>query len=73
MAKTTMVGVRLSPAERDALERACHHEHRSMSSLGRILILQWMRAGGWLPADNGQANADNSRQGALKHNPTATD
>ena len=50
MAKTDPIGVRLEPAEREALERAAAADDRSMSALARKMIVDALRKGGWLKA-----------------------
>ena len=51
MAKTGHVGIRLEPEERDALERAAAADGRTMSSLARKIIVEWLRKNGWLKAE----------------------
>jgi hypothetical protein len=43
MAKTAPVGIRLDPDERAALERAAADDDRSVSSLARKIIYDWLR------------------------------
>jgi hypothetical protein len=48
MAKNTPLGIRLEDEERDALERAALADDRSMSALGRKILVEWLRKNGWL-------------------------
>jgi len=48
MAKTDPIGIRLDPAERSALEKAAAVDDRSMSSLARKVLADWLRKNGWL-------------------------
>ncbi len=47
MAKTHALGIRLDPAEREALEAAATADGRSMSALGRKILSDWLRDNGW--------------------------
>ena len=48
MVKTDPIGIRLEPAERDALERAAAGDDRPMSALARKVLVDWLRKNGWL-------------------------
>ena len=48
MVKTDPIGIRLDPAERDALERAAASDDRTMSALARKVLADWLRKNGWL-------------------------
>ncbi len=48
MAKTKHIGVRLEPAERDALERAATGDDRPTAALVRKIVVEWLRANGHL-------------------------
>lgn len=48
MAKNLPLGIRLESDERAALEKAAASEVLSMSSLGRKIIVEWLRKRGWL-------------------------
>jgi hypothetical protein len=48
MAKNTPLGIRLEDDERDALEKAAIADDRSMSALGRKVLVEWLRKNGWL-------------------------
>ena len=50
--KTEPIGIRFTPEERAALERAAQADERSMSALGRKVILEWLRKGGWLEKEH---------------------
>ena len=46
--KTDPIGVRFSTDERAALEKAAAADDRSMSALARKIVVEWLRANGWL-------------------------
>lgn len=48
MAKVAPIGIRLSAEERAALERAAQSDDRSMSSMARKIIADWLRGKGLL-------------------------
>jgi predicted transcriptional regulator len=48
MAKTNAIGVRLSPEEREALDKAARSDDRSISALARKIISDWLREKGHL-------------------------
>lgn len=48
VAKDPALGIRLEPDERAALERAAKDDQRSLSALGRKIIVAWLREKGWL-------------------------
>ena len=50
MSKKPPIGIRLEPDERAALEKAAASEVVSMSGLGRKIMVEWLRKGGWLKA-----------------------
>jgi hypothetical protein len=50
MAKTDPIGIRLDPAEKAALERAAATDDRSISALGRKIIVEWLRKNGHIKA-----------------------
>ncbi len=47
--KTAQVNLRIDPALKEAAERAAQHENRSLTSLIEKLLLDHLRAGGFLP------------------------
>jgi hypothetical protein len=49
--KTDQIGVRITPEERTALERAAAADDRSISWLCRKVIVDWLREHGHLAAD----------------------
>jgi hypothetical protein len=51
MARIGHVGIRLEPEERDALELAAAADERTISSLARKIIVEWLRKNGWLKAE----------------------
>ena len=48
MVKTDPIGIRLEPAEREALERAAAADDRTMSAFARRVLVEWLRKGGRL-------------------------
>ena len=54
MIRSVTYNVRLSPAERDALERAAAADERPPSTLLRKLLLQWLREHGWMTTESKQ-------------------
>jgi hypothetical protein len=48
MTKKPPLGIRFEPYEQDALEAAAKADDRPTSALGRKIILDWLRANGWL-------------------------
>jgi hypothetical protein len=48
MAKRTPLGIRLEDDEHAALEKAAAQEVLSMSTLGRKIIVEWLRKNGFL-------------------------
>ena len=55
MPKRPPLGIRFEDQEQDALERAAKADERPTSAMGRKIILDWLRANGFL------AEAPNSR------------
>ena len=49
MTKKPPLGIRFEPDEQAALEAAAKADERPTSALGRKIILDWLRANGWLP------------------------
>ncbi len=48
MAKSGGVPVRFDQAEREALQQAALEDSRSMSALARKIVIEWLRANGFL-------------------------
>lgn len=48
MGKTPSLGVRLQPETKAALERAAKDDVRSVSSLVEKILIEWLRAKGYL-------------------------
>lgn len=48
MGRQEVVGVRLYPQERKALENAANAEGRQVSTLARLVISDWLRRNGWM-------------------------
>ena len=55
MEKTDPIGIRLEPAEREALERAAAADDRTMSAFARRVLVEWLRKGGWLKKERAVA------------------
>ena len=53
--KKRLLGVMLDPEEKGALAEAAAAERRSMSQLAEIIIADWLRERGRLPARDGTA------------------
>lgn len=53
--KKRLLGVMLDPEEKGALAEAARAERRTMSGLAAIIIADWLRERGWLPAQDGAA------------------
>lgn len=49
MAKTTPIGVRISPDTKEALARAAKDDRRSAASLVDKILTDWLRERGYLP------------------------
>lgn len=49
MAKTHPLGFRVEPEVKEALERAAKADHRSVSSLIEKILVEWLKANGFLP------------------------
>ena len=49
MTKKPPLGIRFEPDEQEALERAAKADTRPTSAMGRKIILDWLKANGWLP------------------------
>jgi predicted transcriptional regulator len=45
-----VLGIRLAPTIRAALERAAEAEARTLSAMAQVAIADWLRRGGWLAA-----------------------
>jgi hypothetical protein len=56
--KTLPVSVRLLPDTKAALEKAAKDDLRSTSSLMEKILVEWLRAKGYLPAGGPDAVAD---------------
>ena len=50
MIKTPSLGIRVQPETKVALERAAKDDLRSVSSLIEKILVEWLRAKGYLPA-----------------------
>ena len=57
MAKTAPIGIRWAPDERAALERAAAADDRSVSSLARKIISDWLRKNSWLKSSKPSGKA----------------
>lgn len=51
MKKTPSFGIRVQPETKAALERAARDDLRSVSSLIEEILVEWLRAKGYLPGD----------------------
>jgi len=51
MTKTDPIGVRLAPAEREALEKAAAADDRALSAMARKILVEWLRKHGHLKAN----------------------
>lgn len=51
MAKNVALGIRLEPAERDALDRLAAEQRRPVSSLARAAIADWLEERGFLASE----------------------
>jgi hypothetical protein len=51
MAKGASIALRLDDNEREALERAAQADDRTMSALVRKILVEWLRANGWIEED----------------------
>jgi hypothetical protein len=49
MIKTPSLGIRVQPETKVALERAAKDDLRSVSSLIEKILVEWLRAKGYLP------------------------
>jgi hypothetical protein len=49
MTKTPSLGIRVQPATKEALERAAAEDVRSVSSLVEKILVDWLKAKGYLP------------------------
>jgi hypothetical protein len=49
MIKTPSLGIRVQPETKAALERAAKDDLRSVSSLIEKILVEWLRAKGYLP------------------------
>lgn len=49
MAKTHPLGFRVEPEVKEALEKAAKADHRSVSSLIEKILVEWLKANGFLP------------------------
>lgn len=49
--KTATLNLRLDPTIKEALERAAADNHRKITSLIEMLLIPYLRANGYLPAD----------------------
>jgi hypothetical protein len=50
MIKTPSLGIRVQPETKAALERAAKDDLRSVSSLIEKILVEWLRAKGYLPS-----------------------
>jgi hypothetical protein len=50
MPKTPSLGIRVQPETKKALEKAAKADMRSVSSLAEKIIVEWLRANGYLKA-----------------------
>lgn len=48
MALTRLLNIRLEPEEQDALVQAANEDRRPVSSMGRLILVQWLRERGRL-------------------------
>lgn len=49
MAKTPSLGIRVQPETKAALDKAAKDDLRSVSSLIEKILVEWLRAKGYLP------------------------
>ena len=49
--RESLLGVRLNAAEREALDHAAAEKGIGISPLVRMILRDWLRAGGYLKAD----------------------
>jgi hypothetical protein len=54
MSKTPSLGVRVQPETKAALEKAAKDDMRSVSSLIEKVLVEWLRAKGYLPKAPGE-------------------
>ena len=55
MPKTPSLGVRVQSETKAALEKAAKEDMRSVSSLIEKVLVEWLRAKGYLPAASGES------------------
>jgi hypothetical protein len=48
MAKTNSLGIRLQPEVKEALDKASKDDVRSLSSMVEKILVEWLRANGYL-------------------------
>jgi hypothetical protein len=53
MIKTPSLGIRIQPDTKAALEKAAKEDLRSVSSLVEKILVEWLRAKGYLPTASG--------------------
>jgi len=54
MSKTERIQVRFAPAERAALDRVAEADQRPIGQLVRMIVVNWLRAGGHLAASTAE-------------------
>lgn len=54
MPKDHPIGIRFDPDVKTALERAAHEDERSVSTLVRIIVTEWLRAKGLVASPPGK-------------------
>jgi hypothetical protein len=52
MAKAGATGVRFDTKEREALSQAAERDQRSVSSLVRKIVVEWLRENGYLKSND---------------------
>jgi hypothetical protein len=52
MVRTANIGIRVEPAIKDAAEKAAAADHRSVASLIEKLLVEHLRATGYLPRED---------------------
>lgn len=49
MAKTAAIGIRVEPTVKEAVEKAADADHRTTAGLIEKILVEWLRANGFLP------------------------
>ena len=51
MAKTAAIGIRVEPPIKEAVERAAKDDRRTVASMSEKILVEWLRAHGYLKAE----------------------